>query len=357
MASSSELSRNIGRIAAGGLIAASLFQVDCTPTVSAPVQSAAERGRSTPIASPAEIQPVKDLAKEELLRAVDTLPASPLQRAVSARLHRYYGEPQPDTISYGDVSFPIVSPTVIINRRLTRDKDGVDGNFNFRKNTPTTNVLSSIDNITLFIPIDDLLLEGEINQLPKQYHGPNNMLMFPFTFPAGGKFVEAIKPFIEVNVYESPRKFFSPKETQDLIRMTLIKEACSLALQDIFVSKVVNNMNAMNVPTRIDAYTSNGDRVKASPVADVMALLSNNKGRFTASLDLGGYLLMFKLIEGTAAEQALMKLNDYPEAISSARQFNVPSDLSQLFIESVLWINSNPAAQKLGHMGDFSLKP
>lgn len=351
MSSWAELGRNIGRTATGGLIVASMFQADCTPHVTPPSQPAVEGGR------PTETQPIRNSGVAELLSAVDTLPASPLQQAVSSRLHRYYSNPQPMSVSYGDLSFSIVQPTVTINRNIDQRTDGVNGNFNYRKNTPRANVLSSVDQFAWAVPLNDLLLEGEINKLPKQYHGQNNRFIYPFNFPVGAKFVEAIQPAIEINSYESQRKFFTPKEQQDLIRATIVKEACSLALQDIFVTNVVDNMRALNLPTRIDAYTSNGERVNASPIVDIMAILSTNKGRFIASLDLGGYLLMFKLLEGTDVEQAFAKLPNYREAIDSAKRFNLPLDPNKLFAASVRWVNSDPVTQKLGHVGDFGLIP
>ncbi len=312
--------------------------------------SGTELGRSS------ETQPVKDLGKEALINAVDTLPTSPLQQAVSASMHRYYSNPQPASITYGDLSFQISSAVVNIGKDFTRDKEGIDGDFNYRKNTPTTMVLSAINPGNYLVPLDDLILPGELNQMPKQLQRQNSFV-FPFEFPVEGKFVESIQPEITLTFHESSNKFFTQKEKQDLERMTLIKEACSLALEDILVRRIVDKMHAMNLPTRIDAVTATGEKVSASPLVDAMALMSTNRGRFTASLDLGGYFLMFKLVEGTDMEKTLLKLPDFPEAIKSAKRFDLPADLNELFATSVRWAKSGPEPLKLAHVGDITLIP
>lgn len=301
--------------------------------------------------------PTTDLDKQRLNTELDELPNSTVKSLLTARIKPLFGPHPPKSINYEGLEIKIakskvVSKTVNINE--------VRGLYSPRDSSfVTLEPLYPTKETTIRIPYLGLLLDSERSDIPVGNLAVDNTPLIDIVFPTDKPFYEGFSHVITIT---TPDPSVIEPEYRNLYRnfekFAYVKEACSLLAIDILVEEIVKKMGNLGLNPTIEARTINGTRKQAEALAQSLSIINNAQGRLAAVIDLAGYLLAFKVLEGTKVDdpnnmdQGLLKLRPNMQAV------NLGTSAQDILYNSFRWALTTPGSDKLlVHIGNINNIP
>lgn len=330
-------------LALGGVIfAAPVFVTGCK----------SEKRTAPPIETPLGA----DIGKQRLIKELDKLPDSVVKSLLQARIKPLFGQNPPSSLNYDGLDIKLSRSAVVLKNL---NANSVSGHFTPRDSSTTKlEPLFPTKNSTLRLPYRGLMLDTEKQNFPPRNLDTDGNLLIDVEFPIDKPFYEGLSPVITVVapdpavLVENNRQIY-----KNLERLVLVKEACTFLLVDIFISEAVRKMHEAGFDITIEAKDRSGKIRQGEALIQSLALANNALGRIAAAIDLGGYLLAFKAVEGTEIDPE--KLDEsFAMARSSMKAVELGTLPKDVLYNSFHWAITDPdASQQLHHVGNINKIP
>lgn len=364
MASLAEYGKFIGRAAAGGLITVSSVGLAAcestpilTPTRPAVSGPAAPTRSTTELTRPTEITPKPDARKEYVISAIHELPSSAIKDLLIQRVEPLFKTPYPPTIDIAGVSVPVYGSEVRIDYT---SGTVVTGSTQVRsdlvQNTPLVEIT---ENTRVYIPYLNLTRPDEVDS--KAFSGVDK-LGIPYliaTPPKGSQFHEGIWPDIRIST-PNPNIMANPLDRERYGRLTkqiAVKEAATLLLHLLEAEAMVGKMRESGYEPFLEVKRADGSIGQAEVITNNLNALAAQNGRFTAAIDIGGFVLATKAAEGTQiwreSQQSDNRIIPFYESVAKINLGTTPDDIRRNTLQAALTIQNIPRV----YAGDLDKLP
>lgn len=183
--------------------------------------------------------------------------------------------------------------------------------------------------------------------------------MINITYPTNTPLYEGMDP--QITMVSPDRTRADPsrrKLLENFERVTLIKEACAHLLFDLWVEEAVKTMHRLGLDPLVEVRQPNGQTKKAEAMIQSLVGFFDAKGRFAAALDLAGYLLGFKAIEGTELDDPNYTDANILKVVPKMRPVNLGTSGKEILTTSLNWAINTPEADTfLSHVGSLRSIP
>lgn len=298
---------------------------------------------------------------EGLKQAISDLPpASPIKDLLVNRILEYYSDPAPTQIVRSGVPIRIFSPSVTVNiSDNTPTATGLSRMYN--SNVWSRLQAPAIDRDTsILIPYVGAYKPDEVALFPKDQLTTDKTPAFYSDFKKGNSLYDGISPQIVLYI---PRGLYSPSNRSQLdaaTRFLYIKEASNLLIEDIWFEEVIKKMQELGLNTQIPVVDQTGKAQEFQGITQSEDRLSGAKGRLAALVDLGGYILAFKAIQGTKLEEFLLSETVAMEgAIKAVQKANLGSTAKDILLNTFDFIlgPNRSSLNGLSHIGSLNNLP
>lgn len=295
--------------------------------------------------------------KARLTSEIENLPDSPIKKQLQERIGFYLNQPSQFTIDESGIPINIYSTRVV---DFETDFDTIHADFALRdpKFMPPSHRVAK--KTYVYTPLLALTTPDETQKRYGQ-NTQDGIPIQPISLSQGTNIYEGFAYII--NVAHPKYKAIAPNHRgfdEAAVKFAYIKEACSFLLFDILLSETAKKMQDFG----LDGYIDVADGGRIEVLSTALSIILNNKGRFTALLDLGGFALAVKAYEGDPNNMIATLADGNPNDPQVATAKNVLSNIlldtssSLALLESAYkCILDNPALQSIGHQGDYTKLP
>ncbi|MCL5091123.1 MAG: hypothetical protein M1514_03880 [Patescibacteria group bacterium] len=303
-----------------------------------------------------EVKPGVDEGKKRLNEELDKLPDSIVKSLLFARIKPLFGPNPPEKLNYDGLDIKAANPAVILE---TVNTNSVSGHSTFRDISYKPDPLFPTKKTNIRFPYLGLVSDAEKPVIiPKDYLAKDGTILLDIVFSTDKPFIEGFSHSITVTAPDP--SFVKPERRQNITnleRFCYIKEACSLLLIDIFTEETVKKIHELGLNIFLGARTQNKTK-QAEVLTQSLAVLSNSLGRFTVAVDLGGYLLAFKAIEGTDIDNPDNFDPNFVKLMANIRSVTLGTSSQEVLYNSFDWsLNTPEASSLLHHLGTLNKIP
>lgn len=305
---------------------------------------------------PSSSQEAPKPPKKRLLRAINSLPESPIKSLLADRTFLYYQDQPPKSVNISGVDFKIRAPTIVIE---TSNQTEVGGSYIPRaEGLPPSEALYPVAEEVIKIPYLGLLLESERQNFLQDNLAQDQTPFVYIRFPTNIPLYEGFNHKITI-VTPNPNliKPDSRVEYAAYEEFGFIKEASGLLLDDIWIKEVIKKMQELGWPTHIQARKSDGSVVQTEIIIQSLHIITLNNGRFLAARDLASYLIAFKAVWGTWVFRELPKDPKFAQVLPGIKDVNLGDSENEILYNSFKWAITSPVAQGLVHIGSIKKLP
>lgn len=301
--------------------------------------------------------PEEDLGKQKLNAELDQPPDSPIKTLLLNRVKPLYGPNPPKSLNYAGLEVKVSIPKVILKTENTKR---VSGLFTPRDSSYTTpEPLYPTRATRLRIPYLGLVLASEKIDIPAENLAEDGTPLVDIDFPIDKALYEGFSPVMTITTpHPSIIKPGSRQLYKNFERFVYIKEACSALLVDILVEETVKKMHSLGLNITLEARTPGGTRRQAEALTQSLMIINNAQGRFAAVIDLAGYLLAYKAIEGTDVDDPNNMDPSFARVRPSMKAVNLGISPQDILYNSFHWVLTTPAASReFAHAGNINNIP
>lgn len=296
-----------------------------------------------------------DLGKQRLIEEIDKLPESQIKSLLITRIKPFYQQNSPGSVMYQGTEIKVSTTKVDL---LTQNSNRVHGEFRLRGSTFQAEQLHPTQPATIKFPYVDLLLESEKSVFPPQNIAADGTPFINLQFQIDKPIYEGILPLI---ILTTPDIGTIDPSLRQLLknygRFALIKESCSHLLVDLWMEEVIKRMVKLGLSTTIEARRANGSTKNAEIITQATNVIDALGGRFVAALDLAGYLLAYKAIEGGELDNPNLMDTNLLNARPSMQALSLGTTPEEILRSSLSWALTAPTATLLVHLGDLKKIP
>lgn len=314
----------------------------------------ANSGESSPLREPTTVTP-----RERLFREVDELSPSLIKDLLIKRALPYYEkEPPFDSfeINRSGLTFKVHSADIdstTHNRELfiatlsirSKDFQGLEG-------------YKLLSDVRIRVPLIGMVLENERRLFPPENLASDGTPFMVKVYSAGDTMWDGVFPKIKIIKPDANVVKPANKEFWDAMeKYAYIKELCSLLAYDLQLEETYRKMLDMGSETYLEVEDKNGSRVKVEIVTQLITSIDGREGRWKAIMDLAGYMLGLKALEGTSIATVLSRQPSIKAAQESIGTLDLGNNEGVLMANTRRWILSSPEARKLVHAGNLQEIP
>lgn len=303
---------------------------------------------------------VVDPLRERLAFEVNELQASPLKELLKARALPYYQQRPPFSVNRSGFVFSVHDIRIGEQTQAETDvtKDQLRGSFH-PAYKPSPHPYRMIEEFATNLPFMGMLTEEEKPLVPRGGLTSEGIPFANFKFPANVTVYDGSSPGIEII---KPASRFITLQNRRYIeaaeRFAYIKELSTLLGYDIQIEQTYLKMRQMNWDTHTNVMDDRGQRTRVEMVNQIMLEIYSKNGRWPAVLDLAGYALGFKAIEGTELASLLSTASTpYRLAQQSLKGLNFGTTFDSAMDVARNWALKAPEARGLIYTGNLNLVP
>lgn len=296
----------------------------------------------------------------KLFEVVNSLPDTTIKGLLIARVLPYYQISPPDTIRRGTEDFRLIKPTITMKVppfNIPFLPLSATAMFTERDpNQTLTEQLFPLQHGTTHIPIPGFVPDKADIQIPDQItFAPDGTPLIEVNFPLDKPVLSYLSPTI--TIYRPNVRYFD-KDFKNMVLQvsdfSFVKEACTALIDDMQLEIASEMMGSLSLPTRLPLRKRNGEIVESEIITQALYSLNGFHNRYLAAVDLAGYILAFKSIQGTIMELVLAKNNPtYFAAIQEVYKTNLGANAATMLRRSFELAITSPPIQSLRHNGDI----
>jgi len=300
-----------------------------------------------------EPEPSIDPSKQRLITEIDILPPSAIKDLLVARIRPFYAVSPPPPSRYGKVTIPTLNSQVVF---LHTQKAGGRGGYNFRNPPyPESAKYQPLKDFVTQIPYPFMVKPTEEPQIPRPNRLPDGT---PFVAVTFGKNIPAVTGFSHyIDVTTPNPNIINPKDQElykALISFTLVKEACSHLVFDLWCQKIIQIMQQYQIPITTNAKLNTGSTAPVETFSQAMVILHQSKGRLVAAVDIASHLVAFQAASQSPYFSFVQDEPVFAQVVPEALAVTLGKNPEDVLQNSLRWAINSPKAALLHHQGDLN---
>lgn len=254
------------------------------------------------------------LPLEKLTTIIENLPESPVKAILTKRILPRFTSEEPITNHRG--TFTYVTEPATVTEEVNEGSDQTEGLARLNKNYPESDNVSPIQDQPVNYIIPGFMTDADIEQQLGSDTAP-----FTIYVTTDETFPRSLHSSIYIAKADAKGlNEIEKKQLNAAVEMTYIKEACSLALEDLYAEAMYNEMERAGLPTHMDVVNQQGSTEAADIVHVGVMTMMHYGGQTTLFIDGGGLLLAVDAVKDAEVLSRFDPTHPIFELVSLLRQ-------------------------------------